>query len=437
MRSFNSVDELQKAVLATGIAVLFFLFTNGQKGLEFNNHVIHSGVPGENHCVYRFISVSKGIDALVKIKKRSAENILLENIDVNYTGYTHAFQPRIGPAGGSVNDKSEWWMDFEIRFVRSGTLSTAHLKSFYATALDIDGDGGSVTEYIEMFKAESYAIEKPSLLTVFNLPETGAGTQENEDDDKGRGKRFVATSKSFEGIDTLATQVMATMQFKHTHKITIRIGASKNQNGNSTAAYRYNSIWFKSFEYETATFLPLTLTSFAVTYKNNKAVLQWSTLAETNFSHFVIERSRNGVEFSDAGVLFTEDNITIAKNYVYTDVVLNAPIIYYRLRMVDLDGKFNLSPVRLIRTGVAGKEALIAVFPNPVTNELRITIPEKWQGSAVVYQVSRYDGRIVRRWNVTNASQTEVTDFSQLPAGSYLITVQRDAEILTQKIIRK
>ena len=436
MRSFFSVDELQKAVLATGIAVLFFLFTNGQKGLEFNNYTVHSGVPGANHCVYRFISVAKGVDALVKIKKRSAENIVLENIDVNYTGYVHAFQPRIGPTGGIVNGKSEWWMDFEIRFVKSGTLTSSHVKTFYATALDVDGDGGSIAEYVEMFKAESYVIDNPSLLTIYNLPQPGSGHAEDDDDDKGRGRRFVADNKNFEGIDTLATQIMATMQFKHKNKITIRIGAAKSQNGNSTAGYRYNSIWFKDFDYESATFLPVTLTSFAVSFKNENAVLQWSTLTESNFSHFVVEKSTNGFDFSDAAVLFTEDNKGTPKNYIYTDAVADAPVIYYRLRMVDLDGKFNYSSVRLVKTRVEDNEVVVA-FPNPVTRQLRITIPPRWQGSQVAYQISRPDGLVVRRWIVANASQTEMTDFSQLPAGTYYVTVQKDATILTQKIIRK
>lgn len=435
MRSFFSVDELQKAVLATGIAVLFCLFTNGQ-GLVFDNYVIESGTTGANNCVYRFKNVSGGVDALVKITKRSSSNIILQDIDVDDFGWKKAFQPQVGPRDGLVSGNTSWWMDFEISFVKAATTLSMSVSSFDITALDVDGDDFYIREYVEMYKADAYMVESISLLKITNLQ----GDDDDDDDDgsnNGKGKRFHGPLINFLNIDTAGTKVMATTKYKNKNKLTIRVGATKSGSALSNAGLRYNSIWFKSFNYIAARFLPVKLSAFTAQLKKKKVLLEWTTTTETNTSHFVIERGTDGIHFSDAGMLFTEGNSVTARSYQFADAAVGAPLVYYRLRIVDLDGKYNYSPVRMIKAHAADKEAMVVVFPNPVLKELRVTIPANWQGSKVLYQVMRQDGLVVKRWSVSSASQTEVTDFSQLPAGTYFITVQKDAETLTQKVIKK
>ncbi len=431
MKYFDSVDELQKAVLATGIAVLFCLFTSGQ-GLVFNNYSIESGTNGLNNCVYRFHNVSSGVDALVKIKKRSSSNIVLTDIDVDDFGWKKAFQPQLGPRDGLVSGNTSWWMDFEITLVKSGTTETMNVSSFDITALDVDGDGQYIREYVEMYKADAYMIETPSLLQITDLK-----GKVDDEEDNGKGKRFVGPVTNFLNIDTAGTKVMATTKYNNKNKITIRIGATKTGSALSDAGIRYNSIWFKSFAYLAARFLPVKLTSFTAQVQKNKVLLQWATATETNTSHFAIERGTDGIHFTDAGILFTEGNSQSPKKYQFADAGIHAPLIYYRLRIVDLDGKFNYSPVCVIKKRDADKEAGLVLFPNPVVKELRITIPSHWQGARVRYQIMRQDGAVLRNWTVVSATQTEITDFSQFPVGSYMITVQTDTETLTHKVIRK
>jgi len=426
---------LQLAVLMTGIILMLFSNrTEAQKGLEFTNYVIHSGTPGENHCVYRFLSVSKGVDALVKIKKRSASNIVLENIDVDYTGFKNSFQPRIGPAGGTISGKADWWMDFEIRFVKSGTLTSVHVNTFYATALDVDGDGSSIREYVEMYKAVSYQVETPSLLKVTNLPDN---SNEDEDDDNGKGRRFTAPVKNFVDIDTTATQVMATMKYKHSNKITLRIGALKELETFSNAAYRYNSIWFKSFEYVSASFLPVKLTVFTVVTDNKNAKLQWSTSSELNASHFVIQRSADGKDFKDVAILFTEGNSSLVRNYHYSDLVTNIqPLLYYRLKMVDLDGAFTYSATKVLKVRESGNEIKVLTYPNPVVSDLHITLPLVWQQQRIYVQISNREGQVIFNREISRASQTESISIAQLPKGLYLVRLSDGKEDSFHKIIK-
>jgi len=62
-------------------------------------------------------------------------------------------------------------------------------------------------------------------------------------------------------------------------------------------------------------------------------------------------------------------------------------ILYYRIRIVDPTGKFQTSAVKVIRVGDESDFATVEAYPNPVINEVRITIPSKWQNQQVMYEV--------------------------------------------------
>jgi hypothetical protein len=137
--------------------------------------------------------------------------------------------------------------------------------------------------------------------------------------------------------------------------------------------------------------LPLKLISFTAQLdNNNQANLKWTTVSEVNVSHFVIEKSTDGINFSDAGTVMATANAGDKTNYAFSDNLLNiqSGIVYYRLRSVDIDGKSQYSEIRIIRIGKLSEKAItIVAYPNPVTNELRVTIPSDWQNKKVTYEL--------------------------------------------------
>ena len=96
---------------------------------------------------------------------------------------------------------------------------------------------------------------------------------------------------------------------------------------------------------------------------NNKVDLKWVTAAEINLSHFIIEKSIDGKNFSDAGVVFAYGNATDKTTYSFTDK-LNAEqpaVIYYIIRSVDVDGKSQYSETRTIRGGMQTEKGIVLV----------------------------------------------------------------------------
>ena len=98
------------------------------------------------------------------------------------------------------------------------------------------------------------------------------------------------------------------------------------------------------FEYGFA--LPISLLDFTVKENAGKNILNWKTATESNSSHFSIERSSDGVNFSSIGRVTASGNSSAEKMYRYVDAnPLPASTNYYRLKMIDLDASFEYSKI--------------------------------------------------------------------------------------------
>jgi hypothetical protein len=187
--------------------------------------------------------------------------------------------------------------------------------------------------------------------------------------------------------------------------------------------------------------LPLKLVSFTAQLKTNSiAGLKWETVSEENVSHFSIQKSTDGAGYTDIAMVKAKGFGSQVANYTYTDDVsanYNAGIVYYRLKSVDNDGKFDYSETRILKLSQSSDFTTgIAAYPNPVTNELRITIPLVWQNKTVMYEVIGLNGQTVSKAQKANAGQTETTDVSKLQPGIYTIRVNCNGQTTAQKIVK-
>jgi hypothetical protein len=400
--------------------------------LVFTDPALVSGSAGQNGAIYRFPNVTATIDALVTVKMRSASNVIINNIDVTEFGWKKAFQPQIGISGGIVGGINNWWIEFEIAFVKTGTSNQADVSEFNLTALDIDGDNLTIREYVELFDASSYYFEGGTELV--NTLLAGEGDESGK-----KNYRFLGPIKNYLDIDTAGTKVMVTSKFVKKDKIKLRIGGQSVGLGTSNAALRYNSLWFRSFSYVAGTFLPVKLTSFtAKGLSNNKVVLNWNTSQEKNSSHFTIEKSLDGKDFSDAGIVFSMGNSEQPQQYSFTDELRAGEngIIYYRLKMVDVDGNSQHSAIKVVRIGEEKANVSILVYPNPVSNELRVTLPAAWHDKKVTIDIITASGVLVKRLVTNNASQTETINVSALTPGSYLVRSSTDSDSASHRILK-
>jgi hypothetical protein len=186
--------------------------------------------------------------------------------------------------------------------------------------------------------------------------------------------------------------------------------------------------------------LPVKIESFTAEANGSIAALNWSVSQEINVNHYVVEKSFDGKNFSDAGIVFAYGNSTDKLNYSFSDNISNiqASIIYYRLRTVDIDGRIEYSETRLIRNGKqADNMVAILTYPNPVRSELRVTIPAKWQGKEATYQILGSNGQVAKKIESASSNQTQTVDISTLPPGFYFVIVKCNGETAQQKIVKQ
>jgi hypothetical protein len=110
--------------------------------------------------------------------------------------------------------------------------------------------------------------------------------------------------------------------------------------------------------------LPVTLVNFKGHLAEAYVLLDWQTVSEVNAAHFVVERSRDGVRFGPVATVKSKGNTSDVQLYQARDVNPLPGMCYYRLKMVNTDGRFEYSKIVSISRyiGNAGSNAL---YPNP------------------------------------------------------------------------
>src|SRR5690606_31418916 len=84
--------------------------------------------------------------------------------------------------------------------------------------------------------------------------------------------------------------------------------------------------------------LPVTFLYFNTTNINGSVVVKWATATEVNSDYFNIQRSADGLNFSDIGTIEASGFSATKQEYVFTDEVAQLGRSYYRLKAVDTDG---------------------------------------------------------------------------------------------------
>ncbi len=181
--------------------------------------------------------------------------------------------------------------------------------------------------------------------------------------------------------------------------------------------------------------LPIRLISFGVITQNGKAAISWTTGFEQNSSHFEIQRSFNGINFTTAGKVNAAGNSTTALKYSFTDLGTLLGMNYYRLKQIDLDGSVYYSEIKQINITPVNP---IVVYPNPATNAINIQFPEHGCNKVDI-TVYNLKGQVVKRYmhfNNQNAINNIITcNCTDLENGVYFVGIRSGNYSNTIKLI--
>ena len=173
--------------------------------------------------------------------------------------------------------------------------------------------------------------------------------------------------------------------------------------------------------------LPLRLLKFSVTGRHNTAQLGWTTTDEVNTAHFTVEHSLDGNHFESIGTV-QAFNSTGNHAYEYLHQSLSGGIHYYRLKMVDIDGRYTYSSIQSITVSAVLQ---IGAYPNPASQY--VVIKGLQQGGLL--QMLTIDGKQLKQWK-TNSATLNVS-LSGYTHGIYLFRYHHNGNVQHIKIIKE
>ena len=183
--------------------------------------------------------------------------------------------------------------------------------------------------------------------------------------------------------------------------------------------------------------LPLSLVSFNVSSHGGANFVYWVTSNEVNLKVFEIERSYDGANFVKIGTVnayMTQGT----NNYNFKDDSFLDGYIYYRLKMVDVDGKFSRSLIVRIYSGTKTSNGL-TVSPNPFANEFLFAAAFE-QAGMITIRIIDTKGAVVKTIKKqvdAGFNSFQIDKLGNIGKGVYFLEVIQDNNVRKTKLIKE
>lgn len=198
---------------------------------------------------------------------------------------------------------------------------------------------------------------------------------------------------------------------------------------NGSAAPVYSTQYLEG-QFSVGSPLPVTWLYFRAHSEPGQIRLDWATVIEDQNHQFVIERAQGQGTYEAIDSIPGAGNSSSVQQYSYTDRANLEGHIRYRLRQVDIDGRFRYSQELLVQ--LSNSSTAIRLYPNPARDLVKIDGLKPGEKCTV----SVYDMRGQRLLQQSlQAAQT--VNISHLPSGQYLIRVLRGDKVETIKLIKQ
>ncbi len=173
--------------------------------------------------------------------------------------------------------------------------------------------------------------------------------------------------------------------------------------------------------------LPITELDLKATPQNQTVLVQWQTTGEKNVAGFEIQRSGDGDNFSTIGYKIATGSYSVKTNYSTVDLQPLNGMNFYRLKILDKDGKVTFS--KIVAVNMSNEIFTFKISPNPVRNILFIKATgESLKGTLRIIDAG---GRNIREEKVTIQTNSSIAvNVNSLTTGIY--TLQFVTPIFTQ-----
>jgi len=171
------------------------------------------------------------------------------------------------------------------------------------------------------------------------------------------------------------------------------------------------------------------LISFTARVDNKQVIVNWKTASETNNKGFDIQRSPDGINWKNIGFVNGSLNSSVEKSYQFGDLKPIRGKNFYRLRQVDLDGKYSYSKVAAVNFLTSGS---YSISRNPGNGIYQVAI----EPTNEKVELSLHDAAGKRMITKTTGAGVQTIDISNFPSGIYLLRIRKGTDLFTEKLVK-
>lgn len=185
---------------------------------------------------------------------------------------------------------------------------------------------------------------------------------------------------------------------------------------------------------------PVQFLNLTAQQSGNNVLLNWSTAQELNNSYFEVQRSADGnTNWNTVATVKGAGNSQVLRDYKTIDVKPLSGMNYYRVKQVDIDGKYEFSKTVNVRMNIA--TTAVSVLANPFRNTLSVNFNSS-SSQIVLARLIDITGKQVAQENWSVAAGTIRKDFSNvttLQPGMYILSIRNNSgELLfNAKVIKQ
>lgn len=153
-----------------------------------------------------------------------------------------------------------------------------------------------------------------------------------------------------------------------------------------------------------------------------QALLSWTTGSELQNDHFEIQRSTKNSDFKTIGVVHGNGTSSIVHDYTFTDNSPQDGVNFYRLKQVDLAGKYTYSSVVIVNFNVRK----LKIFPNPARDKIYIQNNDNFSnGENLKIRLMDFSGKVVYQqiFKTKGVNIITLNVPQQIANGMYIIMV--------------
>lgn len=173
--------------------------------------------------------------------------------------------------------------------------------------------------------------------------------------------------------------------------------------------------------------LPVKFSGFSVARQNSDVLVQWSTAEEVAALSYEVERSTDGSNWNKIATVDAKGNTSSLTNYSYSDKNVTAAVAYYRIKQVDIDGKFLYTTIQAVKSAAGAADVKVAAINNRVV--LQFSNPVK--GDVEVRLVT-LSGQVVSK-QVLRQPVGQVVLNTGAAKGNYIISISNAQDINVAK----